>query len=44
MTEFFQKAPNDDIEFSGIFLKQYPEEEKWYKELQDKLQELWRYL
>lgn len=32
-----QKAYNDDIEYSGIFLKQYPKEEEWYKELSDKL-------
>lgn len=35
--ENFQKAFNDDIEFSGIFLKQYPKEEEWYKELASKL-------
>lgn len=35
--ENFQKAFNDDINFSGIFLKQYPTEEEWYKELQNKL-------
>lgn len=32
-----QKAHNDDIDFSGIFLNQYPEEEAWYKDLQGKL-------
>ena len=32
-----QKAMNDDIDFSGIMLKQYPKEEGWYKELQNKL-------
>ena len=32
-----QKAYNDDIQFSGIKLKQYPKEETWYKELQMKL-------
>ena len=32
-----QKAYNDDIDFSGIKISQYPKEEKWYKELQSKL-------
>ena len=32
-----QKAYNDDIDFSGIKISQYPKEEKWYKELEDKL-------
>lgn len=32
-----QKAFNDDIDFSGIKLEQYPKEEQWYRELQMKL-------
>ena len=31
------KASNDDIDFSGIFVGQYPKEEEWYKELKNKL-------
>lgn len=31
------KAHNDHIDFSGIFIKEYPKEEKWYKKLQQKL-------
>jgi hypothetical protein len=32
-----QKAYNDDIEFSGIKLSQYPKEEEWYKTLENNL-------
>ena len=31
------RASNDETVFSGIKLKQYPKEEKWYRELQQKL-------
>lgn len=36
--DFNSKAYNDDIPFSGIKIQQYPEENTFYKELQNKLQ------
>lgn len=35
-----QKAFNDDVNYSGIKLEQYPQEEAWYKTLQNNLNRL----
>ena len=36
LLEKFQQAINTDTNMTGIFIKQYPEEEQFYKELEDK--------